>query len=338
MTYYKNNFRRKIIRECLIISILLFLFPIISLAKEARSIPQLTSSEAANLAYQEAKQWDKEAVLWYLCPPARSLDYHWYQNELSWEWEVMFARPRDEQIYYFKLMDGQIVTREEGGEYLKRLSPILLNLPKDKTVVSMQEAAQVIFTAGAPSWERPNVVYVIDNSIEDLRGRPVWLFLFWSQVSTYAVDGISGELIRREYFDPQTLKKINPEEVKYEFYPDKKVKIKEENFIYDFFEAITQGDIEQYFSMMDRELAGNEMIQEMWKTAFSSLELIKIISLYPEEERKWHNKQPLYRTIIYALPRAGAPYYGWDEGRNTRWISITPYGDSWKIVSITTSP
>ena len=28
-------------------------------------------------------------------------------------------------------------------------------------------------------------------------------------------------------------------------------------------------------------LAGNEVMQEMWKTAFSSLELIKVVSIYP---------------------------------------------------------
>ena len=313
------------------------MFPSSIQAKETRNTPQLTSLEAANLAYQEAYKWDSEAVLWYMNPYGRMLDYHWAENDLSWEWNFIFARPKDEQLYYIDIKEDQIVSTETG-EYIKRLSPILPYFPKDRPGISMQKAAQTVFTEGASPWERPSVVYIIDNSNKDFRGKPVWFFLFGSQFSTYTVDGITGELLGREYFDPETLKKINPEEVKYEFYPDKIAEVKEENFIYDFFERITQGNTEQYFSMMDAELAGNETKQEIWKTAFSSLELIKIISLYPEDERKWHNKQPLYQAIIYSIPKSGAPYYGWDEGKNTRWISIAPTGDSWKITAIATSP
>ena len=36
--------------------------------------------------------------------------------------------------------------------------------------------------------------------------------------------------------------------------------------------------------------------------------------------------------------KPGLPYYGWDEGRNTRWITVTTEEDKWKIVSIATGP
>jgi len=317
---------------------LILIFSLLVRAKDTRDTSQLTSLEAAALAYQEAKKWDSKAVLWYMNPYGRKLDYHWGENDLSWEWGLIFARPQDDKIYNIKIVENKIVSKDEEGEFLKRESSILPDFPKDRPGISMQEAAQTVFAAGAPSWERPSIVYIIDNSNKHFQGKPVWFFLFGSQFSTYMVDGITGELLGREYFDPETLKKINPEEVKHEFYPDKVTKIKEENFIYDFFEAITQGKTEQYFSMMDEELAGDENKREMWKTAFSSLELIKVVSLYPEEERKWHNKQPLYQATIYTVSKPGSPYYGWDKGGNTRWITISPEGDSWKIFSIATSP
>ncbi|GAB4116301.1 MAG: hypothetical protein Kow00103_11830 [Candidatus Caldatribacteriota bacterium] len=325
-----------------LICIILFLISLIMIPVQAggvKSVPQLTSLEAANLAYQEAKKWDKEAVLWYLYPSARTLDYHWGENELAWEWEIMFARPQDEQIYMLKIVDGQITSQEEGGEYVKRLSPILPSFPKDRPGISLQEAAQVAFAAGAPSWDRANVCYIIDNSVKAFRGKSVWYFLFGSQFSTYTIDGLTGELLAHDYFDPETLKKISPEEVKYEFYSDKVARIKEENFLYDFFEAADQKNFEKIFTMMDENLVGNENMQEMWKANFSSLDKIKVISLYPEEEQKWFDKQPLYKVIIYTIPKSSSTYYGWDEGRNTRWITITTKGeDSWKITTIGTSP
>lgn len=332
----KNYLKIEVIFLWLVIIILIFSFLV--QAKDTRDTPQLTSLEAAALAYQEARKWDHEAVLWYMNPPGRELDYHWGENDLSWEWQVIFVRPRDDKSYYIKIVDNQIVSAEEGGEYVKRLSPILPSFPKDRPGISMQEAAQVAFAAGAPSWERPSIVYIIDNSVKTFQGRPVWFFLFGSQLATYTIDGITGELLAHDYFDPKTLKKIAPEEVKYEFYPDKVAKIKEENFIYEFFEAADQKNFEQVFTMMDENLAGNENMQEMWKVAFSGLDQVKVVSLYPEEEQKWHNHKPLYKVNIYIKSKPGFPYYGWDEGRNTRWITITPTGDSWKIMSIATSP
>lgn len=336
MIVYKNSFGIKIIFCCL--TIFFFIFSLSVQAKETRSTPQLTSLEAAKMAYQEACQWDSKAVLWYMNSNIRTLDYHWGENDLAWEWTFIFARPQDEQVYYIEIKDSKIFSTEEGGEYLKRESPILPDFPKDRPGISMQEAAQVAFSAGAPSWERPSAIYTIEHSIEEFKGKPVWFFLFNSQFSTYTVDGITGELLAREYFDPETLKKISPEEAEYDFYPGQVAKIKEENFIYDYFEAIDQGKAELYFSLMAEELIGNENMREMWKTTFSSLELIKLVSLYPEEKEKWHNDQPLYRAIIYTLSKPGSPYYGWDEGRNTRWISLSPEGDSWKIIALATSP
>jgi hypothetical protein len=335
----KNYLKIEVIFFCLAIMILIFSLSISIQAKETRATPQLTSLEAAALAYQEARKWDHEAVLWYMNPPGRELDYHWGENDLSWEWQIIFVRPRDDKSYYIQIVDNQIVSIEEGGEYIKRLSPILPSFPKDRPGISMQEAAQVAFAAGAPSWDRANVCYIIDNSIKAFQGKSVWYFLFGSQFSSYTIDGITGELLAQDYFDPNTLKKIRPEEVKYNYYPDKVAKIKEENFIYDFFEAIDRGEVEQVFAMMDENLLGNENIQEMWKANFSSLDKVKVVSLYPEEEQKWHNnKQPLYEVNIYIKSKPEFPYYGWDEGRNTRWITVATEEDNRKIVSIATGP
>jgi len=332
----KNYLRVEVIFLCFVIIILSISLPL--QAQDSKDTPQLTSLEAAALAYQEARKWDREAVLWYMNPPGRELDYHWGENDLSWEWGIIFVRPRDDKSYYIKIVDNQIVSIEEGGEYIKRFSPIFPSFPKDRPGISMQEAAQVAFAAGAPSWDRANVCYIIENSIKAFQGKLVWYFLFGSQFSSYTVDGITGELLAQDYFDPETLKRINPEEVKYNFYPDKVAKIKEENFIYEFFEMIDRGDVDQVFSRMDENLSGNENMQEMWKANFSSLDKVKVVNLYPEEERKWHNKQPLYKVTIYTISKPGSSYYGWDEGRNTRWITVTTNEDNRKIVSIATGP
>ncbi len=149
MVIYEKGLRIKAISLCLIIFLLIFSLSI--QAKETRETPQLTSLEAAKMAYQEACKWDSETVLWYMSPDVRTLDYHWGENDLAWEWTFIFARPQDEQVYYLEIKDSKIFSTEEG-EYLKRESPILPDFPKDRPGISMQEAAQVAFSAGAPSW------------------------------------------------------------------------------------------------------------------------------------------------------------------------------------------
>lgn len=102
----KNYLKIEVIFLWLVIVILIF--SLLVQAKDTRDTPQLTSLEAAALAYQEARKWDHEAVLWYINPPGRELDYHWGENDLSWEWQVIFVRPRDDKSYYIKIVDNQI--------------------------------------------------------------------------------------------------------------------------------------------------------------------------------------------------------------------------------------
>ena len=331
----KNYLKIEVIFLWLVMVIIIF--SLFVQAKDSRDTPQLTSLEAADLAYQEARKWDREAVLWYMNPHGRKLDYHWGENDLSWEWGIIFVRPQDDKRYNIQIVNNQIVSMREE-EHVKRISPILPSFPKDKPGISMQEAAQVVFAAGAPLWERASSIYIIDNSVSAYRGKPVWDFLFDSQYAAYTIDGLTGELLAIHYFDPKTGNKIAPEEVKFEFYPDKVARVKEENFIYEFFEAIDRGDVEQIFSMMNENLAGNENMQEMWKVNFSSLDKIKVIHIYLEKDQKWLDKQSLYEVNIYTISKPGSPYCGWDEGENTRWITVATEEDRRKIVSIATGP
>jgi len=331
----KSHLKMEVIFLCFIIITLSFSAFI--KAKETRDTPQLTSLEAAALAYQAAKKWDCEAVLWYMNPHGRKLDYHWAENDLSWEWDIIFVRPQDDKRFNIRIVNSKIISLQEE-KHVKRISPILSSFPKNKPGISMQEAAQVAFTAGAPSWERTSSVYIIDNTVSTYRGKPVWVFLFASQSAAYTIDGLTGELLSIQYFDPNTGKNIEPKEIKYELVSDIVDRIKEENYIYEFFETVDREDFEQVFSMMDENLIGNVNMKEMWKANFSSLDKIKMVSLYPEEEQKWHNHQPLYEVSIYVKSKPGFPYYGWDEGRNTRWITVTTEEDRRKIVSIATSP
>ena len=331
----KKYLKIEVIFLCFVIITLSF--SILLQAQETRDFPQLTSLEAAALAYQEARKWDREAVLWYMNPHGGKLDYNWGKNDLSWEWGIIFVRPQDDKRYNIQIVNNQIVSMREE-EHVKRISPILPSFPKGKPGISMQEAALVAFSSGAPLWERASSIYIIDNSVSAYRGKPVWDFLFVSQYAAYTIDGLTGELLAIQYFDPKTGKKIAPEEVKHEFYPDKVARIKEENFIYEFFEAIDRGDVEQIFSMMDENLAGNENMQEMWKVNFSSLDKIKVIHIYLEKDQKWLDKQSLYEVNIYTISKPGSPYCGWEEGENTRWITFTTNEDNRKIVSIATGP
>lgn len=90
--------------------------------------------------------------------------------------------------------------------------------------------------------------------------------------------------------------------------------------------------------MMDPSFVGDDQAKEMWRSNFASLDLIRVVRIIPESEKKWHNGNPLFEVTIFTRPDPGKGSFGWEEGFDTRWISLVTEGDGWKITEIATGP
>ena len=111
-----------------------------------------------------------------------------------------------------------------------------------------------------------------------------------------------------------------------------------EIFIYSFFETIDNGKKDEAIMMMDPSFVGDDQAKEMWRSNFASLDLIRVVRIIPEPEKKWHEGKALFEVTIFSRPDPGKGFFGWEEGFDTRWISLVRTGNSWKIAEIATGP
>jgi len=89
---------------------------------------------------------------------------------------------------------------------------------------------------------------------------------------------------------------------------------------------------------LDAEALGNTGSQEMWRQNFSSLAGVSISSIEETNKEEWTGKFEEYKVVVSVNLKPGAPFMGWDEGNNTRWIPVKLVDGQWKIVELATGP
>lgn len=303
-------------------------------AADARNTPQLTSREAIDVAFVEAAKWDSEAVLWHVAPPGRMLDYHWADNDLSWEWTILFARPKDNKSYRVTIVNGNIAESLEET-HVSRKEPIPGNAPARGAIVSMKDAAESALLGGAPLSGRPMAAY--STSAQWAGGSlPQWEFLFGSVYRMYRVNALTGDLLEVVQFEPKTLERLDHllDTTELELALEKSGEL----FIYRFFEAIDEGDQDEALAMTAPSVSGNDQMREMWRASFASLDLVRVVKVIREPEKKWHDGNPVFEVELFTRPDPGKGFSGWEEGFDTRWVTLIREGENWKVAEITTSP
>jgi hypothetical protein len=293
-------------------------------------LPELTTEEASAVAYKEARKWRSDAVVWYIMPmqpDLRSAD-----NDLAWDWVHIFANPSDDNTYRVRIKYGKVTESKEQTHVMREV-PVPDDLPAKAPRVTLQQAGRAIHKAGSPEWLMPMCVYIVENSYKRFRGQATWDCMGAANDTLYTVDGLSGKILSIRDFKGQ---EIAPEEANSRPLAQNSERFKMADFIYGFFEAMGQGKYDAGLAMMDPQLAGNKQTQDMWKQSFKGLSAIRAVSVIQEDKKKWNEGRPLFKAVIYAIPKSGDQSGGWDMGENTRFISLVQDGSSWKIAEIAT--
>jgi len=301
---------------------------------EARETPQLTSLEALEMAFEKAIEWDGQAVIWHISPPGRMLDYYWAENDLSWDWHFIFARSRDMKTFRVRITHDKVAESVEEIN-VSREEPFPADVPGRKGIISLKQAAAAAFREGAPPFDRPMAIYITPGKWSGGTG-PLWEFLFGSVYRIYRVDAITGKLLEVTQFDPDTKKRVDHLLDTSEM--EKALENSGDLFIYRFIDAIDKGRHDGAVGMMDPSIVGNEQMRDMWIASFSSLGLIRVVSMVKESESKWHEGHPLFRVELFTRPDPGKGFFGWEEGFDTRWISLSGKEGNWQILEIATGP
>jgi hypothetical protein len=117
----------------------------------------------------------------------------------------------------------------------------------------------------------------------------------------------------------------------------------ETDIVNSFFNVIGEHRPADAVSMLAPDLISNESNKQAWAVQFNAFSSLKVISVEPALQEDWTDTQHEYKVVLEAAMKsesasAPIPYYGWENGSNTRWITIVKSGSFWKISGIGTGP
>ncbi|MEN6479681.1 MAG: hypothetical protein ABFD20_08595 [Anaerolineales bacterium] len=294
----------------------------------------LTSLEAADLAYAQAREWRADAVLWSLQPVLGTLDPDWAKNDLASQWEVIFANQSDDKCFMVDIVDGQVESAREET-YEVRTIDVPASAPVKRPGVSLQEAAQAAIAAGMPANPPELVVfYTIEDYTPEWNGRPTWQFDFPTADGPYcyAVDGLTGELlaILDQYGNDVRSTGGQVREQK----PSGDAR----DTIGEFFSLLDEGEAEQAMDLMCSSAVANEQTRSMWLAAFEGLDSIAVDKIEEHMKDAWSDTMEYYQCALEVRLKPDAQPGLWEDGKITRYIGVQAENGVWKIREISMNP
>jgi len=117
----------------------------------------------------------------------------------------------------------------------------------------------------------------------------------------------------------------------------------DEDFINTFSNLIDQGKAEEAVEMFSSQITDSEGRKEMWQEQFEAMKSVKVLLVEPVMKNSWTDQRREYKVVLdmamdESSKDAPIPYYGYDQGENTRFITLIKEGDKWFIETIATAP
>jgi hypothetical protein len=106
----------------------------------------------------------------------------------------------------------------------------------------------------------------------------------------------------------------------------------QEDLARNFFSLIGEGKVQEALGMMD----ANENTKQMWGVNFNSVESMKIKSIEPAFKEEWTAERVTYKVMLDV--KAKTDQYGWSNGANARWITLTKATTSWVVHELANNP
>lgn len=117
----------------------------------------------------------------------------------------------------------------------------------------------------------------------------------------------------------------------------------ETDIIRTFFNLIEEKRISDAVMMMRDAITKNDNTKQAWGVQLNAMKSVKVIDVTPSMPEEWKVDEHTYKvTLDMAMDPSSAnavmPYYGYDNGKNIRWVTLEKTGTAWKIAGIATGP
>ncbi|MCX6086019.1 MAG: hypothetical protein NTX94_06250, partial [Caldiserica bacterium] len=305
----------------------------------------LTSVEAAELVWPEAKKNFGDAVLWRMAPVDEGnsltmrLASDWQNSDHSAAWFIWYADPVGENWMMFSVQDKAIASRDIGTRSFSKMA-MDAEWPRERPAVAMKDAAKAVAAQGAEfsalTWTE--FTYEYDS---DSHKRPGWVFSFSETLSSggtliywFFVDGITGVVLRA----------VNDRNEDMVLPIDREALLKprtenHEKDLRQFFGFISTEQPEWAVRQLASSASPNEATAQMWLANFQSLSALTVVSVEQVSLDQWTAEHEFYKVKLNVKTSDPPEKYGWDNGVNLRWVELIPQGaGAWKVAALATNP
>ena len=305
----------------------------------------LTSVEAAELVWPDAKKNFGDAVLWRMAPVEErdsltmQLASDWPDSDRSAAWFVWYADPVGENWMMFSIHGKAIANRDIGTRSFSQMS-MSADWPRERLAVAMKDAAKAAAAQGAELAALTWTEFTYDHDSNGNQ-RPGWVLSFSETLSSggtliywFFVDGITGVVLRA----------VNDrnEDIVLPIDREALLKPRTENHEKDlrqFFGFISTKQPEWAVRQLASSASPNEATAQMWLANFQSLSTLTVVTVEQASLEQWTAEREFYKVTLDVKTSDPPEKYGWDNGRNLRWVELIPHGGgAWKVSALSSSP
>lgn len=110
-----------------------------------------------------------------------------------------------------------------------------------------------------------------------------------------------------------------------------------------FLKNIADKKIPEAIAMMTAKTVPDDAIKQAWGVQFAAFKKLVVKSIEPTLQESWtDNSEEYVVTLDVEMTPESAngpiPYYGYDMGINTRWVTMEKENGVWKVSGINTGP
>jgi len=102
----------------------------------------------------------------------------------------------------------------------------------------------------------------------------------------------------------------------------------------EFFSLLADKKIDEAIAMMD----ANDGTKDMWKTNFKTINSLSIRGANPVFLEEWTSVRQVFKIDLMVSVTPEGEGYGWNQGQNSRWITLEKNGETWQVHELANNP
>jgi hypothetical protein len=117
----------------------------------------------------------------------------------------------------------------------------------------------------------------------------------------------------------------------------------DKDMVNNFFTLIDEGKASDAVMMMSSKNTSDDSTKQAFGVQYAAMESVKVKTIEESSKADWTDTWHQYMVTLDVVMNPNSangpiPYYGFERGENTRFITLIKEGSSWKIEGISTGP